>query len=409
MRWWNLAERRESVGAKNPNDYADWFRSTFDDAVRLRRISDVPVGVLLSGGLDSTSIAASTAVGGGRRTATFTVRFPEAAYDEGPLARQVAAQWDLDYHELNAESDDPLSSLADCSRLLDEPLAHGNDSHVLAISRYAKPRVTVLLSGEGADETLGGYVRYQPLRHPHLLRTGQVAMRFAGPLVRNSGRLSKLARYFESAAADRLPMFNSCDVFPQELTAIGLSPEIDSAYRDAVLAEARAAYPREPVRQAMYYDQHTFLSSLLDRNDRMTMGASIECRVPFLDYRLVEGLAAAPSSVLFDFRRGKALLRRAVGDRLPRAVVQARKWGFGVPWARDLRRNPALRQAVESLSRRSPIADGPLDSVALQKVIADFLNGDDRPMMLVRQLLMVVVWFETCVLPSRHVAAASRN
>ncbi len=396
-RWWNLAERAAERRAAFPADLTAWYRSTFDDSVRLRRIADVPVGVLLSGGLDSASIAAALGAADGAGAATFTVRFPDASYDEGPLARQVAERWRLDRHELMFDDDARMRLIEDCTRLLDQPLAHGNDSQVSAISRYAKSRVTVLLSGEGADETLGGYVRYQPLRRLKALATAAPVIRLAARRGWGGARVAKLRRYLDCAPLERLPMFNSCDVYPQELRELGLDGDVDSEYREAVFDEARRAYPSEHVRQAMYYDQHTFLSSLLDRNDRMTMGASIECRVPFLDYRLVEAAAAAPTSALFSIRRGKKLLRRAVGDRLPAAVVRGRKWGFGVPWSRDLRTDPELRQVVETLVERRPIVDGPFDLAVLKRRCDDFLRGDDRPMMLLRQLLMVVVWKEHCL------------
>src|SRR5262249_21499105 len=161
---------RESL----PVDPISWYRETFDDAVNLRRISDVPVGVLLSGGLDSSSVATSLAEQAGSGIASFTVRFHEPEYDEGPLAQKVAARWQLDGHEFLVSPQALLEKLRQAAWFNDEPLAHGNDLHLLAISQYAKPRVTVLLSGEGADETLGGYVRYQPLRYSSVLSVARL-------------------------------------------------------------------------------------------------------------------------------------------------------------------------------------------------------------------------------------------
>jgi asparagine synthase (glutamine-hydrolysing) len=173
QRWWNVAERVEALREKSPREALRWFQETFDSAVDLRRISDVPVGVLLSGGLDSSSVAASLAAQAGSGVASFTVRFTEPDYDEGPLAQQVAVRWGLDSHELTISPDELMDGLHMASWLNDEPLVHGNDLHLLAISRYAKPRVTVLLSGEGSDEILGGYIRYQPLRYPTLLNAAR--------------------------------------------------------------------------------------------------------------------------------------------------------------------------------------------------------------------------------------------
>ena len=164
-RWWRLDTRALALREQLPEDDLEWFSATFDDSVRMRRISDVPVGVLLSGGLDSSSVAASLARDGGSPVASFTVRFAEPGYDEGPLAQEVAERYGLDHHELTLSGPGMLQGLRRVSALNDEPLAHHNDLHLWAISKFAKPFVTVLLSGEGADETMGGYVRYRPLRY----------------------------------------------------------------------------------------------------------------------------------------------------------------------------------------------------------------------------------------------------
>ena len=142
-----------------------------------------------------------------------------------------------------------------------------------------------------------------------------------------NGRWRKLTRFLELGSLDQFVLFNACETLPADLQQLGISPSHQFPYREQVLAEARTLYPADLARQAMYSDQHTFLCSVLDRNDRMTMGASIECRVPFLDYRLVEMLAALPSSALFTGRRSKGLLRAAVGSRLPPGVLQAPQVG----------------------------------------------------------------------------------
>ena len=402
-RWWNLAEKAQDCRAALPADPVSWFQETFDNAVELRRISDVPIGVLLSGGLDSSSIASSLAQQAGPGLASFTVRFDEPAYDEGPLAQQVAAHWQLDGHELTVSPRDLLTRLRQAAWFNDEPLVHGNDLHLLAISRYAKPRVTVLLSGEGADETLGGYVRYQPLRYSSVLSVARLILPHVGSVLNFNGRWRKLTRFLELGSLDRFVLFNSCDVLPDDVESLGLSTSGEFPFREQVLAEARTLYPRDLARQAMYSDQHTFLCSVLDRNDRMTMGASIECRVPFLDYRLVEMLAALPSSFLLRGRRSKWLLRAAVGKRLPRAVLEHRKWGFGVPWQNYFREVEELRSLLLDLPNTKLILDSPLKRSAVQDHVLAFLNGDDRPFPLLMQMQMSVFAWEAAHVGSTDV------
>ena len=210
------------------------------------------------------------------------------------------------------------------------------------------------------------------------------------------GRLRKLSRFLELGPLRSFILYNACDVLPGDLLSLGMAPTSEFEFRQTVLQDAEALYPSEPVRQAMYCDQRTFLCSILDRNDRMTMGASVECRVPFLDYRLVEGLAALPSSVLLAGRGGEPLLRRSLRDRLCRAVRRHKKWGFGVPWSRYLRDNPRLRGMVQELPDLEPMRSGPFERGPLVSLIKGFLGGDDSRAALVRHLTMIAIWSMAC-------------
>jgi asparagine synthase (glutamine-hydrolysing) len=395
-RWWNLAELVKRRRSHVPQKFEAWFQETLDDAVALRRISDVPVGVLLSGGLDSSSVAASLASQSDSSLASFTVRFAEPGYDEGPLAKQVADRWNLEYHELQVSPEKLIPLMRAASWFNDEPLVHGNDLHLLAISEYAKPRVTVLLSGEGADETLGGYVRYRPLAFPLLLGAARPVFPKVVSSLNLNGRLGKLSRFLKLPSLQQFVLFNACDVLPEDLERLGARPGASFDYREQVLSEARDVYPRDLTRQAMYSDHHTFLCSILDRNDRMTMAASIECRVPFLDYRLVETLAALPSSVLLSARKNKRLLRESIGARLPNAVLRHRKWGFAVPWSTYFRQERQLRALVERLPELDPIREGPFNHGKIRDAIREFLSGDLSREGLVRQLAMIAVWYQSC-------------
>jgi len=409
-RWWHLAERAQALRENLPQDASQWFQETFDSSVNLRRISDVPVGVLLSGGLDSSSIAASLASQAGSGVASFTVRFTETEYDEGPLAREVADRWRLDYHELIVPPDELLIRMRQTAWLNDEPQAHSNDTHLSAISQYAKPRVTVLLSGEGSDETLGGYVRYQPLRYPMLLNVARPVSPYLVSMLNLNGRWRKLAKFLALGSVESFVLFNTCDAFPADLKLLGMRPTGRFPFREQVLAEAKPLYPKEPMRQAMYSDQHTFLCSILDRNDRTTMGASIECRVPFLDYRLVEGLAALPSSILLAGKQSKQLLRQSIGGRLPEAVLRHHKWGFAVPWRHYLRQIPQLRDFVDALPDLKLIQEGPFERAKVKNVVSEFLKGESHNEELIRQLFMIAVWhesyFDRATLSSRKEASS---
>jgi asparagine synthase (glutamine-hydrolysing) len=404
-RWWNLGQRVDEIRDSHatPKDAVGWFREMFDASVKLRTISDVPVGVLLSGGLDSSCVAASLGVQIGGGIASFTVRFPEKYYDEGPAAKVVADRWKLQFHELTVDPAELPDLVRHCTWLNDEPLAHANDPHLFAIAKFAKPLVTVLLSGEGADEALGGYVRYRPLRYLRSLSSiwplFSSLVRFMPEGLSGSllSRVQKLDRFLGMGSVDNFVLFDACDILPGELTQLGVEPNDDFLYRRQILTEAKAIYPANPMRQAMYLDQHTFLSSILDRNDRTTMGASIECRVPFLDYRLVEGLAAMDSSVLLAGHQSKILLRSAFADRIPMAVLRHRKWGFGVPWHRYFQTVPEFRTLIAELADSPPLRDGPFARGRIKGITDAYLRGDLRFHTLVRQLVFISIWHRECI------------
>ncbi len=400
-RWWKLAdriaERRESL----PPDPVAWFREIFDDSVALRRIADVPVGVMLSGGLDSSAVAASLANMTGPGAHGFTVAFDESTHDEAPFARQVVKRWNMIGHEIRITRSDLLNRLRQASRLLDAPLAHLNDTHMLALSEVAKRHVKVLLSGEGADETLNGYIRYQPLRFPRLLAAAARASALGVGKYMKRGRAQKLLRLLGESGTRPLVQYNACELFPSEIAHLGLPAAGDDPFRTAMLDEAQTVYPTELLRQAMYLDQHTFLTSLLDRNDRMTMGASIECRVPFLDYRIVETVGALPTSALTQGGIRKSILRRAAMRRLPVAVQLHKKWGFGIPWTTYFREVPDLRREVERLPDCEAVVSSPLDRRQLRESVTRFLAGDASAFSLVSRLLMISIWHDETIARAR--------
>jgi asparagine synthase (glutamine-hydrolysing) len=392
-RWWDLGERVREL-REEPPPPASWFRDTFDDAVRLRLISDVPVGVLLSGGLDSSSVAASIAEAGTNSVSSFTVRFPEEEFDEGPLARAVADRSGLRHRELTVAGDELLERLRAAAWINDEPLAHASDLHVAAISRFAKSHVSVLLSGEGSDEFLGGYIRYRPLLHPLLLSTARPAASLLAGLPGIPRRARKLGRYLTLGSVERYVLFNAAPVLPRDLARAGYSPGTEFAFRQDIVRRAKEIYPDEPFRQAMFSDQHSFLCSLLDRNDRMTMGASIECRVPFLDYRIFERLASMQTASLLPGGQAKALLRSAVGHRLPEQVLHGRKWGFGVPWMNYFRTVGPLRDIIQRLPMHPLVASLPFERRSLSRCCKAFLAGRDEAGEIVTALFMLSLWHD---------------
>lgn len=388
-RWYNFSEKiDQNVGEKDKAKAMEHFLELFDDSIRLRRISDVPVGTLLSGGLDSGSMTAVMAQQAGSGVSTFTVRFTDEVYDEGKYARELTEKYNLNYHDLYLPLEKIPETLHQATYFLDEPLVHGHDPHLLSIARMAKPKVTVLLSGEGADEIMAGYVRYLLFRYPAWLRNS-ISL-FSG-LLNNTPflprRMHKSAQLLNfKSNRDRL-IYSSAEMLPHQFD---MKFKADMEYRYKIAEEAENIYT-DPLRQVMYYEQHTYLQSLLDRNDRMTMGASIECREPFLDYRLVEWLANLPTDMLYEKGVGKAILRQSMQGKLPESILNHKKWGFGVPWNVYLRSSLVLREKIQSL------ASGKLKTVLgidkkVKTAAHSFLQGNDLFLPLVRQYVFCDIW-----------------
>jgi len=393
-RWYCLAEKIDpNLGLRSKAEASRQFTELFDDSIRLRRISDVPVGSLLSGGLDSSSMTATMAQQAGAGISTFTVRFADAAYDEGRYAKELTARWNLDYQELYLPPAELPEMLRRATHFLDEPIVHGHDPHLLAISRMAKQKVTVLLSGEGADEIMAGYVRYLLFRYPQRLMNAISA--FSNGLERTRllpRRMQKVAQLLKFKSPNDRLVYSSAELLPHQFDLQSI-PDLE--YRYQIAEEAQKAYS-DPLRQVMYYEQHTYLQSLLDRNDRMTMGASIECREPFLDYRLVEWAANLPAQLMYANGTGKAVMRDAMRARLPRSILKHKKWGFGVPWQAYLRGNPIFKKKIQSLADGKLQTHLPIDSKTMAAA-RSFLNGNDNFLSLALQYLFFDVWQDVCL------------
>ena len=388
--WWNLGDAARSAPSRQSATQAtEELFDLLNCSVQLRRISDVPVGVLLSGGLDSGGIAALMAQQSGAGVESFTVRFDQREYDEGELARQVAGRYGLKYHELFLSPQNIPALLQEATYLLDQPIVHGNDLHILAISRFAKPLVTVLLSGEGADEVLGGYVRYRLFLYESIFGLLSPGARMLRSALHTHGRGRKTLELLALTDPHQRLLFSSAEVFPDFTRLIDFEPAL--SYRSQVARLARDIY-QQGTRQAMFYELHTYIQSVLDRNDRMTMGASLECREPYLDYKLIEWAARLPQHLLFENGIGKAALRRAMKTYLPSSILRHKKWGFGVPWQVYFRQLPALRAWVETMHTQAAFETLPGGRDQVRVGARRFLSGDDSLTPLVRQWVMISLW-----------------
>ena len=390
-KWWDLkTEIQNQPKIQNP---VEWFRETFDDSVKLRMVSDVPVGVLLSGGLDSSSILASLHHQKYKNIQTFNIGFKEEEHNESHLAKMLTEKFDYRFNTLELEDDHLYNTLIKATYYQDEPIMHLNEPHLLAISELAKPKVKVLLSGEGADELIGGYVRYKALQFPSILNSissiGNLGVFEKKP------RYEKLIRYAQIEKKQDLIMYNSSNIYPKDISKMfGINREPKNEFRRQIYKEAKELYPNNLRRQVLYFDQQTYLRSLLYRNDRATMGASIECREPFLDQRLIAGLGSLDDKWLFTGKKGKFILKSAMEKRLPEAILKFKKVGLSAPWGNYLTKSPAFKEELDSFSKSEIFKLPYFENINSTKLVQNLLKGDTTMVSYIMPLFMMHIWMK---------------
>ncbi|WP_395046398.1 asparagine synthase (glutamine-hydrolyzing) [Flavobacterium sp.] len=388
-KWWNLKEEIQNHShILNPKK---WFEEIFFESVKLRMTSDVPVGILLSGGLDSCSILSSLYHQDYKNIQTFNIGFSEEKHNESYLAKNITDQFNYEFNSIKIEGDILFDNLLESTYFQDEPLMHLNEPHLLAVSKLASQKVKVLLSGEGADELMGGYVRYKALKNPSLLKIiGQVSNL---EYFNNNPRYDKLIRYSKINNKSDLILFNSTSIYPNDINSFyGLRIKPLNEYRYQILKEAKELYPNSMQRQVLYFDQHTYMCSLLDRNDRCTMGASIECREPFLDQRLIAGLGTLEDKWLFSGKKGKYILKSSMEDKLPQEIINFRKIGLSAPWNNYLLYNNRLRDELQNFAK-SEIFNMPfLENLNGKKIVEQIEKGDKKIIPYIMPLFMLHIW-----------------
>ncbi|MEO8515723.1 MAG: asparagine synthase (glutamine-hydrolyzing) [Flavobacterium sp.] len=390
-KWWDLkSEIQNQPKIKNP---VEWFRETFDESIKLRMVSDVPVGVLLSGGLDSSSILASLHHQNYKDIETFNIGFKEKEHNESHLAKMIADKFNYGFHTMQLEDNTLFEKLVSATYFQDEPIMHLSEPHILALSQMAKPSVKVLLSGEGADELMGGYVRYKALKYPSLLSS--IATIGHMDYFTTNPRFEKLARYSQIKNPDDLILYNGSNIYPKDIsTVFGINTPPKNEYRLQILKDAKTLYPNNLRRQALYFDQHTYLCSLLDRNDRCTMGASIECRNPFLDQRLIAGLGSLDDKWLFSGKKWKFILKSAMEKRLPDEILKFKKVGLSVPWGDYLIKSPGFIAELESFSKSDLFRMPYFEHINAVKLVENFRKGDTKMIPYIMPLFMMHIWLK---------------
>jgi asparagine synthase (glutamine-hydrolysing) len=335
--YWKLPAAAEHAEAGFTEVSArEQLRATFDEAVRMRLISDVPLGAFLSGGIDSSSVVASMALQTKEPVKTFSIGFEEPEFNELPLAALVARKFNTDHHEIIVRPDsvDLVSKLV---RHFDEPFADSSAIPTYLVSEFAAQHVKVVLTGDGGDELFAGYqsfVDIERMRHadriPLAGRNLLSAIADSLPYsvygknyLRMISRPTALERYFEHESPHYL--------LKNLLTAEWMLPA-DAAYFTRTLAGCLLPNGADVLTQALYFEATAKLTGdMLVKVDRMSMANSLEVRCPMLDDRLAELAARIPHAWKLRNGRGKDIFIQTLGDRLPAELLRQPKRGFGVP------------------------------------------------------------------------------
>jgi len=400
--YWDLPE----YGTYNPSSEEQCLEELEEklaEAVRIRLLADVPLGALLSGGTDSSTIVALMARASSRPVKTFSVGFRDAQFNEAPFARIVAEKFATDHHELVLEPKvrETIESLA---YSMEEPFGDSSALPTYYISKLAREYVTVVLSGDGGDEAFAGYDRYST----HL----QQRARFAFP---NWG-----GRFYREKLYSRIPFG-----FPGRNYAYSLSLPTEERYVDAVslapydrnyellssdFVGSEARHPldlfRELMRNApakdvvgrvLYLDTKTYLPcDILTKVDRMSMLASLEARVPLLDHVLLEWVTSLhPRWKMAKNRRKYILEELAVRVGVPRRVIDRPKQGFALPLVHWMKRE--LKDLVLTLLEPATLQRGYFNARGVERLVDRFLKGYDDDPTPIWRLLMFELWYRNFV------------
>ncbi|PYU23817.1 MAG: asparagine synthase (glutamine-hydrolyzing) [Acidobacteria bacterium] len=416
--YWNLP----AYGVHEPRceeECLEELEHRLAEAVRIRLISDVPLGALLSGGVDSSTVVALMARASSRRVKTFSIGFSSRDFNETEYARLVARQFGTEHHELVVEPhiEDTVHML---TRSLEEPFGDASMVPTYHVSRLARQHVTVALAGDGGDELFGGYDRYQSYLGRRRLRlfpcgTGRWYRQFIHPLVPSKwpGRrfLYNLSLPLRERYLDEIALLPACgrdrSIFSKDFLAWA---DKQASPFEAFRRHLEHSPTSDPLSEVLYLDAKTYLAAdILTKVDRMSMAASLEVRAPFLDHPFAEW--AAQLSPRWKVRLGEAkyILKR-LAERLgvPREVLYRRKQGFAMPlihWFRQ-RPSPAL---LDILLEAKTIQRGYFDEQAVRRTLFEHRQGLRDRSWEIWQLLIFELWHRNFLEPVTQIQSTAAS
>lgn len=415
--YWDIGNVAASGASKTPQDpeiLIEEFDMLLRDSVSRRMLADVPVGSFLSGGYDSSLIAAMVQAQSSGPSKTFSIGFHEPGYDEARYAKSIAEHLSTDHTELYVTPKEAMDVIPNLAWIYDEPFADPSQIPTFLLSRLARQSVAVALSGDGGDELFYGYPRYQatksiwramrwlpsPTRKilGSILRSLPQAFDGFVPRITPPGRMTKaIARLPKVAGrllseSDRLSLYRSMVSHQKEPSSMVLgSTEVWNPHRRL------DGFPTLPgfEEEMMFLDMVSYLpNDILTKVDRASMAVSLEVRVPMLDHRFVEFAWRVPKALKHRNGQSKWILRRVLERYVPNDLVDRPKMGFAVPLESWLR--SPLREWSEALLDRDRLVDeGFLDPVPIQQMWQEHLAGERSWHYYLWDVLMFQAWLDT--------------
>ncbi len=378
-----------------PEDLVGAFLDKLEESVAIRMISDVPFGAFLSGGIDSSALVGLMSRHSSQPVKTFSVGFSDSAYSELRYARTIAEQFKADHHELTVSQDDLMQHLPALVRFRDAPVAEPSDIPIYLLAKEARRTVKMVLTGEGADEFLGGYPKHVFERYARLYQTlpGLVRHGLVEPLI---GALPYRFRRAKTAIVnlglerfeERMPRWFGALSERERDALVVLRPTTNVT--DGVQFDTLT--DNSSLRRILYFDQTSWLpDNLLERGDRMTMAASLEARMPFMDHELAELVSSLPDEYRVRGRTTKWILREAMKRLLPAEILERPKVGFRVPvneWFRGGMRDYLHDHLTGTDSRTAVYYNKP----ALLRLLDEHAKGRQNHEKLLWSLLNLEIW-----------------
>ncbi len=405
--YWDLSFAHEGEDTRDDAAVTEEYGAMFRNAVRMRLMSDVPLGTFLSGGIDSAAITAVMSSLVDEPIRTFSVAFAEPGANELAYARLVATRFRTEHREVVVSPAEFFDALPRMIWHEDEPIAHPSSIPLYFVSKLAAEYVKVVLTGEGSDEVLGGYNRYRVTSYN--MRFGQAYERMVGgagrslvrrsieSLPRSSRVRQKLARTFLTLPADVTSLYmDNFAVFSRhrlnELWSADARQRLGSLSPYATAERYYAASDAGTLlNKLLYVDTKTYLHELLMKQDQMSMAASVESRVPFLDHPLVEFAARMPERMKVRGMTTKFVLRKCMEGVLPPDILSRRKMGFPVPVGSWLK-GPYRHVLDEFVLGHRSLTRGMFDESALRRLVTSHASGEANHSERLWSLINLEMW-----------------